>query len=133
MSSIITTMSYEDAPAAIEWLCNAFGFEQHLVVPGEGEEIIHSQLVFGKSMIMLSSLRESTYSDAITVPAMVNGKNTQSAYVNVENIEAHYKQARSEGAVIIQPLKDQDYGGKVYTCTDPEGYLWNFGSYNPWK
>ncbi len=25
-----------------------------------------------------------------------------------------------------------DYGGRNYTCVDPEGNLWNFGSYDPW-
>ncbi len=30
------------------------------------------------------------------------------------------------------PLKEEDYGGKNYSCWDPEGHLWSFGSYNPW-
>ena len=33
-SSIIPAMRYRDAAAAIDWLCRAFGFERHLVVPG---------------------------------------------------------------------------------------------------
>jgi len=133
MSNIITTMRYKDAPAAIEWLCKAFGFEKNLVVPGEAGKIAHAQLVYGNSMIMLGSLRETEYSDLVTVPANVNGKNTQSAYVIVENIDAHFQQAKSEGAIITQPLADQDYGGKLYGCVDLEGYLWSFGSYDPWK
>ena len=32
-------MRYQDAPAAIEWLCSAFGFQKHLVVPGENGTI----------------------------------------------------------------------------------------------
>ena len=38
-SVIIPTMRYKDAQAAIEWLCNTFGFEKHLIVPGENETI----------------------------------------------------------------------------------------------
>jgi hypothetical protein len=34
-STMIPTMRYVDSAAAIEWLCEAFGFERHLVVPGE--------------------------------------------------------------------------------------------------
>ena len=30
--SIIPSLRYRDAPAAIEWLCRAFGFEERLVV-----------------------------------------------------------------------------------------------------
>ena len=32
---IIPGMRYRNAPAAIEWLCKAFGFEKHLVVPDQ--------------------------------------------------------------------------------------------------
>ena len=45
-TTVIPTLRYRDAPAAIEWLCEAFGFERHLVVPGESETIAHAQLVF---------------------------------------------------------------------------------------
>ena len=34
---------------------------------------------------------------------------------------------------IVIELKAEDYGGKNYSCYDPEGHLWNFGSYDPWK
>jgi uncharacterized glyoxalase superfamily protein PhnB len=44
-SNIIPSMRYRDAPAAIEWLCKAFGFRKHLVVPGENGTIAHAQLV----------------------------------------------------------------------------------------
>ena len=29
-------------------------------------------------------------------------------------------------------IKDEDYGGRGFSCFDPEGHLWNFGSYDPW-
>jgi hypothetical protein len=28
--------------------------------------------------------------------------------------------------------RDEDYGGRVFSCRDPEGHLWNIGSYDPW-
>ena len=31
--NIIPSMRYRDAPAAIEWLREAFGYEKHLIVP----------------------------------------------------------------------------------------------------
>ena len=36
-SSVIPTFRYHDAPAAIEWLCDTFGFEKRLVVPGDDQ------------------------------------------------------------------------------------------------
>ena len=46
-ANVIPTMRYRDAANAIAWLCKAFDFEKHLVVPGEGEATEHAQLVSG--------------------------------------------------------------------------------------
>ena len=43
-ATVIPCLRYRNAPAAIEWLCQTFGFEKHLVVPGEGDTIVHAQL-----------------------------------------------------------------------------------------
>ncbi len=40
-TTVIPCLRYRNAPAAIEWLCQAFGFEKHLIVPGEGGTIAH--------------------------------------------------------------------------------------------
>ena len=61
IATVIPTMRYNDAAAAIEWLCEAFGFEKHLVVPGEDGTIVHAQLVFGNGMIMLGSTSEGEF------------------------------------------------------------------------
>jgi uncharacterized glyoxalase superfamily protein PhnB len=131
-SIIIPTMKYKDAPAAIEWLCSAFGFEKHLVVPGENGAIVHAQLSFGNAMIMLGSERDNEYDKFVKTPKDLDGFNTQTAYIIVEEIDEHYRKAIDNGAEIILDIKDEDYGGRGYSCQDREGYIWNFGSYNPW-
>ncbi len=40
---------------------------------------------------------------------------------------------QNAGARIVIDIADQDYGGRGYACADPEGYLWWFGSYDPWR
>ncbi len=32
-ATVIPGLRYKDAPTAIAWLCQAFGFKEHLVVP----------------------------------------------------------------------------------------------------
>lgn len=125
-------MQYKDALDAIEWLCKAFGFKKHLVVPGENGSIAHAQLSFGNAMIMLGSEKDNEYGQLLKTPGDVNGMNTQSPYIIVENIDEHYKRAVQEGAEIVIEIRDEDYGGRGYTCKDKEGHVWNFGSYNPW-
>ncbi len=131
-SLIIPTMRYKDASAAIKWLCKSFGFQEHLVVAGEGDSIAHAQLTYGQAMIMLSSENDNEYGNYLKNPKDLQGVNTQAPYIIVEAIDQHYEAAIAAGAQIILALKDEDYGGRGYSCRDLEGYIWNFGSYNPW-
>ena len=94
--------------------------------------IAHAQLIFGNVMIMLGSMWGDEFIKYQKPPSDLEGYNSQSPYIFVEDIDAHYNCALAAGAEIIIPLKEQDYGGKFYSCKDPEGYLWHFWSYNPW-
>ena len=130
--NIIPGMRYKDAPEAIDWLCRAFGFTPHLVVPDEDGGIAHAQLVLGNGMIMLGSYRdEGEYDRLVKLPRDAGGS-TQAAYIVIGDIEGHYQRAVEAGARIVYELAEQDYGGKLYSALDPEGHLWNFGSYDPW-
>ncbi len=130
-TTIIPGMRYRDAPAAIDWLCDVLGFERHLVVPNEDGTIAHAQLVRGNGMVMLGSARDGEYDD-IVGPSSPEGKLTQSAYIVVEDIKSLYEQVKSTGANIVMELEEQFYGGSLFSVRDPEGQLWNVGSYNPW-
>jgi uncharacterized glyoxalase superfamily protein PhnB len=132
-ANIIPTMRYRDANAAIDWLCRAFGFESHLVVPDGAGGVAHSQLTLGSGMIMLGSARDDEFGKLQKTPAEVGGVGTQSAYVVVADCDAHHARAVAAGARVVHPLEDKDYGGRGYSCLDPEGHLWSFGSYDPWK
>jgi uncharacterized glyoxalase superfamily protein PhnB len=132
-ATIIPGMRYRDAPAAIEWLCKAFGFEKQLVVPGPNGTIAHAQLTFGNGMIMLGSGHGNEYGRLIKQPDEIGGAETQAAYVIVPDADAHYARAKAAGAEIVIDIKDESYGGRGYTCRDLEGHIWNFGTYNPWQ
>ena len=131
-STVIPTMRYHDAAAGIAWLCRAFGFEKLLVVPGEKGTIAHAQLTFGNGMIMLSSARDDEYGKFVKPVRDLGGVGSQSPYVIVDDADAHYARAVAGGAEIVIEIKDEDYGGRGYSCRDPEGHLWNFGTYDPW-
>jgi len=132
IATIIPTLRYRDAAAAVEWLCQAFGFEKHLVVPGEDNTIAHAQLVFGNGMIMLGTAREDEFGRLQQPPSQVNAAVTQSPYILVQDVDKHYDRAIAAGAQIVMDIKDEDYGGRDYSCRDPEGHVWNFGTYDPW-
>ena len=131
-SPVIPTMRYRDAPAAIDWLCRVVGFSRHLVVPGEDGSIAHAQLTLGDGMIMLGSERDDAYGQLMRVPG-TDGANTQSAYVVVDDPVAVHDRAVAAGADIAMPLENPEYGGVFFACRDPEGHIWNVGSYDPWE
>jgi uncharacterized glyoxalase superfamily protein PhnB len=132
-ATIIPAMRYRNAPAAIEWLCQAFGFEKHLVVPEENGVIAHAQLTWGNGMMMLGSVRDNEYGKRIKQPDELGGIETQASYVVVEDADGHYARAVTAGAEIVTEVADASYGGRGYSCRDLEGHLWSFGSYDPWS
>ncbi|MGE5387037.1 MAG: VOC family protein [Betaproteobacteria bacterium] len=133
-ATVIPCLRYRDAPAAIDWLCAAFGFVKQAVHTNADGSIAHAQLTFGNGMIMLGSVsgKESGWGRLIKQPGEIGGAETQSAYLVVADADALYARAKAAGAEILLDIKDEDYGGRGFTCRDPEGHLWNFGTYDPW-
>ena len=52
-SVLIPSLRYKDAPAAIAWLEQAFGFERHAVYEGPDGTVAHAELRFGNGMVMV--------------------------------------------------------------------------------
>jgi uncharacterized glyoxalase superfamily protein PhnB len=132
-ATVIPCLRYRDAAAAIEWLCRAFGFEKQLVVPNKDGTIAHAQLSFGNGMIMLGSVVASEFGRLMKQPDEIGGAETQTPYVIVSDADTLYARAKAAGAKIVLDIKDEDYGGRGFTCRDPEGHVWNFGTYDPWE
>jgi uncharacterized glyoxalase superfamily protein PhnB len=130
-STVIPALQYQDAPAAIEFLCRAFGFERHAVYEGEGGTIAHAQLTLGNGMIMLGSAKDTDYGKLLVRPRAVGGV-TMSVYVIVQDPDTHFARAKAAGAEITREPETQEYGGRDYTCKDPDGNVWTFGTYDPW-
>lgn len=134
-SNVIPCIRYRDAAAMIEWLCDVVGFENQLIVPTAGNLVAHAQLTLGNGMVMIGSVLEAkTESGNATTPITESqGQPTQSPYVIVSDADAVYERARAAGAEIVHELKDEEYGGRGFSFRDPEGYIWNIGTYDPWK
>jgi uncharacterized glyoxalase superfamily protein PhnB len=131
---VIPCLRYRDAPAAIEWLCSTFGFNKQAVYPNSDGTIAHAQLTFGNGMIMLGSAVEKAteWGRLIKQPDQIGDAETQSAYLIVADADVLYARAKAAGAEIMIDIKDEDYGGRGFSCRDIEGHLWSFGTYDPW-
>lgn len=126
-------MRYRDVARAIDWLCAAFGFEKKAVVAGDGGAIGYAQLTFGDAMIMLEPVGDTALDGFMKQPDEIGGAETQSCYFTVPDADVHYAAARAAGALIVSDIADFENGGRGYSCRDPEGHVWTFGTYDPWQ
>jgi uncharacterized glyoxalase superfamily protein PhnB len=129
-------LRYADAPAAIEFLCRAFGFERHAVYfdPDDPSIVAHAQLVLGNGMIMLSSAVAGEAQERYRwkTPGEAGGI-TMCVCAVIDDPDAHFARAKAEGAEIVtEPHDNAGYPGRSYNARDPEGNDWDFGTYDPW-
>ncbi len=133
-STLIPSLRYSNALAAIDWLTRAFGLEKNAVYMGPNDTVAHAQMTYGGGMIMLGSVDNgSEYSKLMVQPDEIGLRETKGIYLVVPDADAAYATARQTGAEIVLDIRDMDHGGRAFTCRDIEGHLWNIGTYDPWE
>jgi len=133
IATIIPTLRYRDVLAAIDWLCNTFGFETLLVVAGKNGSIAHAQLIFGNGMVMLGSARDSGFDQLQKSPNDAGGINIQSPYVVVADADEQNRWGLEARAEVVYEIEDQPHSDRLFSCRDPEGHLRKFSTYDPWS
>ncbi|WP_346620744.1 VOC family protein [Blastococcus montanus] len=109
-----------DARGLIRFLVDAFGFEETAVY-GEGDRVDHAQLSWPEGGgVMLGSVRD----DGGQWPVESTG-----CYVVTADPDAVHARAVAAGAEIVRPPYDTDHGSRDFAARDPEGNLWQFGTY----
>jgi len=118
---IIPYLAYADAPAAIDFLCRAFGFEERFRFPMPDGSIGHAEITYEGRVVMLAS----AYAElGFASPRDLPGVHAQ-IYMQVENVDAHYQRAREAGATIAAAPRNQ-HGQRMYRALDLEGHRWIF-------
>ena len=119
---IIPALSYDDAPAAIEFLCRAFGFQEASRLEMPDGAIGHAELTLHGNTVMLAS--------AYPAGGLGGPRGLPHLHsfvtVYVDDVDAHYARAVAAGATITEELADQFYGDRVYRAVDTEGQRWSF-------
>lgn len=119
---IFPYLGYRDCPEAIRFLCDAFGFTERTRMPMPDGRIGHAELALDENnVIMLATAWEEA---GMRSPLDLDGIHTLlTCYV--DNVDAHYRNAKKAGATIIGEPADQPYG-RSYRATDLEGHRWIF-------
>ena len=113
--NIFPFMRFADPDAALEWLSQAFSFEELVVYRSEDGAVDHAEISLGPGIVMFGPGEPAS----------------QGVYVAVEDVDAHYERAKAAGAEIVREIENTDYGSREYTARDPEGHVWSFGTYQP--
>jgi uncharacterized glyoxalase superfamily protein PhnB len=124
--TIFPFLRYDDAPRAVGWLEEAFGFSVKTVVPGDEGSISHAEMQFGTGVIAFSSSKDDEL--GMKTPRALGAVN-QGIYVYVEDVDQHVVRAQRAGAEIVRGPEETYYGSREYTARDFEGNLWAFGTY----
>lgn len=123
--TVAPMLAYVDAPAAIDFLCRAFGFRLTVRVDGPEGSVAHAELVLGDGVVKLSTAwPEADYRS----PSELDGVHTAEVWCDVDDVDSHFAHAHGAGAVVIGPPSDQRWGARMYQAIDPEGHRWYFGS-----
>ncbi|MYD73927.1 MAG: glyoxalase/bleomycin resistance/extradiol dioxygenase family protein [Chloroflexi bacterium] len=119
---VIPYLSYADAPAAIEYLCGAYGFEAGTQMDMGNGVLGHAELHLQDNVVFLSTAFDEMGQAS---PRSLSAVHSQ-VMVYVDNVDDHYERARAAGAEIVEEIADQFYGDRSYRTVDPEGHQWIF-------
>lgn len=119
-ATVVPILVYEDVAAAIDWLCDAFGFTERLRAAGPGGVVSHAQLVISEGGAVMLGRQGGEFRPPRP------GEVSQYVVVHVEDVEAHFERARQRGARILKPPTDMPFGERQYTVEDPAGHRWTF-------
>jgi PhnB protein len=121
MKQIVPYLSYRDAPAALDFLCRAFGFKEESRYEMDDGRIGHAEITSGDIKVMLASVYEEI---GFQSPLDLSGVHSQ-VYCEVADLDAHFEVARDAGATIAREPSDE-HGTRQYRAVDPEGHRWIF-------
>ncbi len=119
---IIPMLSYDDAPAAIAFLCEAFGFEETYRLDMPDGSIGHAELSHHDNVLMVATTWKAA---GMANPQDLGGVHGQ-VHVYVDDVDAHFEKAKAAGATIAAEPADQFHGARSYRAVDQEGHRWMF-------
>jgi PhnB protein len=121
---IFPMLAYDDAPAAIDFLRAAFGFEETFRMQSPDGKVGHAEMALNGNQVWLATTwKAGGLASPKDLPAMPS-----QLFCEVADVDAHYRHSSAAGAVVIAEPEDQPYGFRVYRAMDPEGHRWLFAS-----
>jgi uncharacterized glyoxalase superfamily protein PhnB len=122
--AIYPRLGYQDERAAIEFLTRAFGFRERVEARQEHDGHVLAWLEHRDGVVMVGHTQHDVH--GIHSP-LETGAPTCMLNVTVDDVDAHFEQARTSGARITMEVNDAFFGERRYEAEDLEGNRWHFG------
>jgi PhnB protein len=114
-----------DAARMLDFYKKAFGATEVLRLAAPGGRIGHAEIKIGEGMVMLADESpEMGHKSPLTV-----GGTPITLMFYVPDVDAKFGKAIAAGAEVKHPLKDQFYGDRSGTLTDPSGHIWTIATH----
>jgi PhnB protein len=123
--SITPYLFIKGAAQAIDFYKKVFGAKERMLMPGTNGRIGHAELEIGDSLIMLAD----EHPEAGALSPQTVGGSSNSLHLYVDNMDAVIEKAVSAGAKVTRPAKDEFYGDRIGTFTDPFGQIWSVATH----
>lgn len=112
------TLVVRNVAAAVEFCKAAFGFVLRVAMPGPDGSLMHAELGYKDSVVMLGPENQQMGSFAPQGPSPVT------LYVYVENVDSVARRAASAGGKLMMPPTDMFWGDRTAIIVDPDGHNW---------
>lgn len=114
-----------DAARALEFYKKAFGAKELMRFPAPGGKIGHAEIKIGEGVVMLADESpEMGHKSPQTL-----GATAITLMFYVADVDAQFAKAVAAGGTVKQPVKDQFYGDRSGTITDPFGHIWTIATH----
>jgi PhnB protein len=113
------------AASAIEFYKHAFGAKEVMRIPHPDGRIGHAELQVGDSRLILAD----EFPEIGARSPMSLGGTPVSILLYVEDVDAVTTRALAAGAKLLRPVRDQFYGDRTGTLSDPFGHQWTIATH----
>ncbi len=123
--SVTPYLIVKGAAEALEFYKKALGAQEVMCMKGPGGKVMHAEIKIGDSFVMLADeFPEMGHRG----PQSLGGTSVGLA-VYVEDVDAQFDKALAAGGKVKQPVRDQFYGDRSGTLTDPFGHVWTIATH----
>lgn len=124
-SNVTPYLIVSNGAGAIDYYKRIFGAVEIMRMPGPGGRVGHAELRIGESLVMLSDENPQ----AGVLGPQAGRRPPVSFLIYVDQVDAVTAKAELNGAKILRPPKDQFYGDRTATLTDPFGHEWTVATH----